>query len=456
MSKKIMMVIGILLIAVGALSACQVDEPTPGEDTPVPGETPPAQETPIDGEPTPVEPPDNGEPASAETPEEVLPPTEDQPVHIVLWTKESEADRGLQYVNDLVNEYTSQNPNVTIEVVNLDVETLREDFLDASLAGNPPDLLWTVSDHAGPFTEAGLLEPVQDLFDMDQYVTSVVLGENTWGVPISSGNHLMLIYNRSLLPEAPQDTNELVQVGQDLTGDNRYALVYNQTEPLWLVPWLGGFGGSVFAEDGVTPTLDTPEMVATLEFLHSIKYDTPLVPRESDYDEADTLFKEGQAAMIINSGWSLVDYREILGDDLGVAPIPQVSETGQWPAPFTSGSYYMIPEGVEEDKLAVIVDFIRWSTNEENQLEMVRELARLPGLLSAFDDPLITEDPLLSSSAEQMELSIPMPEILEMRCIWVAIKPEMAAVLNNTTTPQNAASNMQGAAEACIRTLNQN
>jgi arabinogalactan oligomer / maltooligosaccharide transport system substrate-binding protein len=444
MSKKLLWAISILLIAVFALSACQADETDPGAaETPVDQETPVEQETPMEGEPTQVE-----------TPDEELPPTGDEPVHIVLWTKEGEADLGLVYVNSLVDEYTTQNPNVTFDVVNKEVETLREDFLTASLAGNPPDLLWTVSDHAGPFTEAGLIRPVQDHFNMDQYVSSVVLGENTWGVPISSGNHLMLIFNRSLLAEAPEDTNELVEVGQDLAGDSSYALVYNQTEPFWLVPWLGGFGGTVFAEDGVTPTLDTPEMVNTLEFLHSIKYDTPLVPPESDYDGADTLFKEGQAAMIINGDWSLGDYRELLGDDLGVAPIPQVSATGEWPQPFTSGSYYMIPQDVPEEKIPTIVDFINWSTNEENQLEMVRELSRLPGLQSALEDPLITEDPILSGSAEQMELGIPMPEILEMRCVWDAMKPEMIAVLNDTTTPENAASNMQGAAEACIRSLN--
>jgi arabinogalactan oligomer / maltooligosaccharide transport system substrate-binding protein len=443
MSKKFMLGISVLLIAVFALSACQSEETPPGAaDTPAAGETPLVDETPAEGEPAPEG-----------SPDEELPTPVDDAVHIVLWTNEGESERVIQYVNDLLNEYTAQNPSVTFDVENRDAETLREDFLTASAAGNPPDLLWTVRDHAGPFTEAGLIRPVQDLFDMDQYVTSIVLGDNTWGVPISSGNHLMLIYNRNLLPEPPQDTNELVEVGQELTGDDAYALVYNQTEPLWLVPWLGGFGGTVFAEDGVTPTLDTPEMVRTLEFLRSIKFETPLVPPEIDYDGADTLFKEGQAAMIINGDWSIVDYREILGDNMGVAPIPRVSETGEWPAPFISGSYYMIPAEVDEAKISEIVDFIRWSTNEENQLEMVRELARLPGLLTALDAPIILEDPILAGSAEQLQLGTPIPEIPEMRCIWDAMRPEMIAVLSNTTTPESAASNMQGAAEACIRSL---
>jgi arabinogalactan oligomer / maltooligosaccharide transport system substrate-binding protein len=450
MSKKFMMVIGVLLIAIFAVSACQSDDTptgaveTPGEvEAPVEGETPDPQETLVDGEPN-----------STEAPAEILPAAESEPVNIILWTKEGNTDRGMQYVDELANAYTSQHPNVTFEIDHKEVETLREDFLTASSAGNPPDLLWTVGDHAGPFTVDGLIQPVQDLFDMEQYVTSVILGDNTWGVPVSSGNHLMLIYNRSLIEEPPLDTNQLIEIGQALSDGENYALVYNQTEPYWLVPWLGGFGGSVFADDGITPTLDTPEMVATLEFLRSIKFDNLLVPPDSDYDGADTLFKEGKAVMIINGDWSLSDYREILGDNLGVAPIPQVSATGEWPIPFTSGSYYMIPIGVEENKLAIIRDFIQWSTNEENQLKMVRDLARLPGLEAALDDPIITDDPILAGSAEQMELGIPMPEILEMRCVWDAMKPEMIAVLSNTTTPEDAASNMQGAVEACIRTVN--
>jgi arabinogalactan oligomer / maltooligosaccharide transport system substrate-binding protein len=302
MSKNFMMVIGVLLIAVFALSACQsgdASETPGGVEAPVEGETPPPQETLVDGEPT-----------AAGTPAEVPPATANDPVNIVFWTKEGNTDWGMQYLNELADAYTAQHPNVTFLIDHKEVETLREDFLNAS-ASNAPDLLWTVSDHAGLFKEAGLIQPVQDLFDMEQYITSVILGDNTWGVPVSSGNHLMLIYNRSLIEEPPQDTNELIESGQNLLEGENYALVFNQTEPFWLVPWLGGFGGSVFAEDGVTPTLDTPEMVATLEFLRSIKFDNLLVPAESDYDGADTLFRDGQAAMIINGDWSLGDYREI-------------------------------------------------------------------------------------------------------------------------------------------------
>lgn len=449
MIKKLWMILSILMIAAFVLTACgpQAAAPTeaPAAPTEVPATAAPmATEVPATEAPVPTE----------------VPPTEvpmAEPVSIQLWTKEGEADGGLQFVQKLADQYTAMHPEVTFEVINKDVETLREDFQTASLAGAPPDLLWTVNDHAGPFTAADLIEPVDDMFDLSTYVDSavsaVVLNGQTWGVPISNGNHLMLLYNKDLVPEAPQDTDEMISMAKEVTSGDTYGLVYNQTEPFWLVPWLGGFGGKVFADDGVTPTLDTPEMAATLQFLHDIKYVDNIVPAESDYNGADALFKEGKAGMIINGDWSLGDYKTTFGDKLGVARIPMVTATGEWPAPYTSGVFFMIPKGLDEAKLAVIKDFIEYATNEENQLDMVTTLTRLPALKVALANDMITSDPILAGSAEQMAVGTPMPTVLEMRCNWDAMKPEMQAVLADQESAEDAATAMQSAADTCITTL---
>lgn len=375
-------------------------------------------------------------------------PTED--VVIRLWTKEGEADGGLQFVTSLTDAFTAEHPNITFEVLNKDVETLREDFQTASLAGDPPELLWTVNDHAGPFTAAQLISPVEEYFDMSKFVPSVEMDGHTWGVPISSGNHLMLLYNKDLVAEAPATVDELIALKDQFSGDT-YALVYNATEPFWLVPWLGGYGGSVFAEDGVTPTLNTPDMVETLQLLYDLEYTHGLVPAETDYDSADALFKEGKAAMIINGDWSIGGYSELFGDKLGVAPIPETKDG--WPAPYTSGTYFMFPKNLEGVELAAVVNFINYVASDEVQTRMINELKRLPGSRSALESDLITEDPILSGSAAQMEKGTPMPSTLEMRCNWDAMKPEMQAVLAGTTSPEDAAANMQSAAELCVEDL---
>ena len=104
----------------------------------------------------------------------------------------------------------------------------------------------------------------------------------------------------------------------------KYGLVFNQTESFWLVPFLGGFGGSVFAEDGVTPTLDTDAMVGALTFLHDLKYANGVMPAEADYNVADGLFNHGDAAMIVNGDWTLGAYVETFGESLGLGPIPEI------------------------------------------------------------------------------------------------------------------------------------
>lgn len=377
-------------------------------------------------------------------------------VNLVLWTKEGEEP--LDWNKSLVAEYMKANPEVSIELVKkIDVEVLREDFLTASLAGSPPDLLWTVNDHAGPFVAADVIEPVDNLFDLSMFVDSaleaVKLEGKYWGIPISNGNHLMLLYNKKLISKVPEDTDELFAIGKKLTQGGNYALVWNQTEPFWLVPWLGGFKGKVFAEDGVTPTLNTPEMIATLKFIHDMKFDAKIIPPECDYDAADTLFKEGKAAMIINGDWSLGGYMGVLGEDLGVARIPKVVVTGEWPKPYTSGVYFMLAKGLSGDKLKAAQDFIGFVASKEKQIEMVKLLNRLPALKEALNDPLVTENPILKGSSDQMVVGTPMPTVLEMRCNWDSMKPEMLAVLTDTKSPEDASKAMQTSVEACIKAL---
>ena len=374
------------------------------------------------------------------------------PVTVTMWTKEGEADGTLQWIQGLAAKFTEANPLITMEIVNKDVEALREDFQTASLAGTAPDLLWTVSDHAGPFVTADLIMPVDKLVDMRKYVESVVVNGQTYAVPISSGNHLMLLYNKDLVSKAPETVDEMVRVAKTLTKDGMYGLVWNMTEPFWLVPWLGAYGGSVFDKDGVTPTLNTDAMVKALTLLSNFKNVDKITPAEADYNGADTLFKEGKAAFIINGDWSLGGYKEVLGDKLGVARMPRVSG-GSFPKPYTAGAYFMVPRDLAQEKQSSVARYIQYMTGAEVQGEMVAKLARLPGLRAALSNPAIANDPVLKGSSAQMAEGVPMPTVLEMRCNWDSMKPELIAVLAGTKTPKDAAAAMQAAATACVGNL---
>ncbi len=113
----------------------------------------------------------------------------------------------------------------------------------------------------------------------------------------------------------------------------------------------------------------------------------------------------------------------------------------------------MLAKGVSGDKLDAAKGFIQFVTGMDKQVEMINKLKRLPALKAALDDPSITSDPILKGSADQMVVGTPMPTVVQMRCNWDAMKPEMAAIMSNSKKPEDAAKAMQSAAEACIKTL---
>jgi arabinogalactan oligomer/maltooligosaccharide transport system substrate-binding protein len=416
------------------------------------------------GEAAPTEAPAVEQPA-AEQPaaeEPTAAPAAEEPmageIALTMWTQEGQSEGVFQYVEELAQRYKDDHPNVSIEVVNYETEDLREQFQTASLAGAAPDFVWTVNDHAGPFTTAGLIQPVDDLVDLSQFVdnalAAVELNGQHWGIPITNGNHLMLLYNQGLVDMPPQDTDELIAMGQNLTQGDQVGLAYNLTEPFWLAPWWGGFGlESVFDAD-LNPQLNNESMINALQFVHDLKFDSGIVPQECDYDCMDTLFKEGKAAMIINGDWSLGAYEETEGLDFSVSRIPLVVATDEWPHPYTSGKYFMFSKDLSSDRLDAALGFANFvSANRDIQLELVEKFSRLPALKAALDAPIIGEDPILAGSADQMVVGTPMPTVPQMRCIWDAIRPQLEGVMADSVTPEDAAAEMQTSAEICIEDL---
>ncbi|MCC6906084.1 MAG: extracellular solute-binding protein [Anaerolineae bacterium] len=377
-------------------------------------------------------------------------------VNLVMWSQDEPALE--EAIVAKFDAWAAEHaPGSTLEVTHYDTENLRTEFQTAALAGTGPDFMWTVNDHAGPFTSAGLIQPVDELTDLSVFVpgavSAVEVDGKHWGIPVSNGNHLMLIYNKSLVATPPATVEELIALKDSLPADIQ-PFAYNLNEPFWLVPWWGAFGANpVLGEDGRTPTINTAGMVSALQLVYDFKYTWEIVPQECDYDCANTLFKEGKVAVIINGDWSLSEYREALGDDLGVAVIP-TPEGGSTPAPYTSGKFIMLPNTLEGDKLDVVVAFANYlATEEQNQIDLNVPFSRLPAMAKALENEAVTSDPILSGSALQMAAGTGMPPQAEMRCVWDSIRPNLEAVMGDAATPEDAAAAAQAAADQCVADL---
>ena len=382
---------------------------------------------------------------------------------VIIW---EQMDPKEQELFDLhVAEFQRLHPEYsrfTIERVHYRVEDLQTQFQTAALAYGGPNLVYGPADKIGPYSIMGLLMPIEELLPQSEIErfepeNLPVLDGHVYGLPDHVGNHLTLVANLGLADGIPDNTDAWIRQLRELTVDRdgdgkpeQYGLVFNLLEPFWLMPWLGGFGGWVM-DDNAHPTLDTPAMVGALRFLQQLKQER-LVPLECDYPLADTIFKEGRAAYIINGPWSWEGYREA-GIEVGLACLPKVSETGLWPSPMTSAKCYSVNRYIDPATREVTAELLKWLTGTEVQTALARGLSVMPGDREAARNPDIQNDPALVVSRRQIERGRLMPIVPEMRAIWDATRPYYQSVMNGELSPEDAARQMQERAAVMIERM---
>jgi len=387
----------------------------------------------------------------------------EQLTHITLWHSMLYAERVV--LADLVEKYELSHSEVKITVLYRETEELRSGFQNSALAGSGPELVHGPSDQVGPFATMGIIKPLESLFDTT-YLSQFNPQGLTWfnghlyQIADRLGNHLCLVYNKKLIPVPPQNSEEMIRMGQSVTqdtdGDGKndiFGLVWNFTEPYFFVPFLGGFGGFVMDQD-YHPTLNTQAAVEAFQFVIDLRDKYKITPANCDYEMANTMFKDGKAGMMINGDWSWGTYRDA-GIDFGVARIPQIVQTGLWPTPMVSPKGFSLNKNIEEDKLPATVDFLEYLMSPESQLALAKGTNMMPTALSLMNHPFITDNEIMRNSAAQIEVGKPMPVVPELRAVWDAMRPSYQKVLGGAITAEDAAAEMQTTAEKKIREMNQ-
>ena len=374
---------------------------------------------------------------------------------LVIWEQMDPEERARLDLN--LQAFKAAHPQVEIEHVPYDVEQLRTQFQTAASAGIGPDLIFGPSDQVGPLSLLKLILPLDETLPagfFDRFIPAALdtLEGHVWAAPDQVGNHLVFLYDRKLVPVPPRTSGEFIAIAKRLTtkaaGDKPgvYGFAMNTTEPYWLMPFLTAYGGWIMDANRV-PTLDTPAMVKALTFLRGLASEG-IMPRESDYQIAETLFKEKQAAMVVNGPWSWSGYRKA-GVDLGIAPIFMI-DGADWARPMTASKGYSINVNVSKEKLPLVIELVTFLTSTESQVRSVRELGILPSAAAAYKDPSVAADPTLRASQEAFELGRRMPVVPEMRVLWDVMRPELQAVMNGAKTPEDAARAMQ---ETAVRQI---
>ncbi|MGL4513542.1 MAG: extracellular solute-binding protein [Lacipirellulaceae bacterium] len=400
----------------------------------------------------------------------------DDPRTVTLWHQMRPEDRAV--LRERVDAFEQAHRGVRVRVLYKETEELRSGLESAVLVGRGPDIVYGPSDPIGVYDQIGAVQDLspwfdpasQDEFDTQALVTGPPRGEGATDqrllmVGDRFGNHLALVYNRDFIDAPPATTDELVALAKQNTVDEdgdgrpeRYGLVWNYTEPFFVVPFLTGYGAWVFDDERAArgefvPTLDTPQARQAYAFVASLRNEHKVLPQAADYEGAASLFLAGKSAMLIDGDWSWVKYLGADGIDAAVAPLPDVSATGKPMAPMVAPKGYALSVAAKGQRRELAGELIRFLTAEETQRRFLEAQKILPSRLALRESPLLKNDPTMAASVAQVERGRPMPTSVEIRAVWDAMRPPYQELMAGTKTPDEATPVMQRDALSKIATL---
>jgi arabinogalactan oligomer/maltooligosaccharide transport system permease protein len=397
-------------------------------------------------------------------------------LRITLWHQMMQPERVLLRL--AIDEFEAAHPEVEIRALYKETEELRNGFQAAVLAGVGPELVFGPSDVIGPYQRMGIVQDMSPWLDsawqtdflpaalirLPELAASGQAAEDEVLLQVGDriGNHLALVINRHLIEKAPRDSDEMLRYAKQATEDRNgdgvpetYGLVWNFTEPFFAVPFLTGYGTWVFEEIGSKePNLNTPAAVEAYEFILSLRDEHRVIPPNCDYEMADSLFKSGHAAMIINGDWSWSGYLELENIDAVVAPLPTISATGLPMAPMAATKGYSLSSVARGEAADMAMELVRYMTSTDVQMRNMQRLKTLPSRKLLLDDPLIQDDATLAASALQMKNCKPMPVVSELRAVWDGMRPAYQMLLGGNHTAAQAAAAMQKATLENVELIN--
>jgi maltose-binding protein MalE len=309
-------------------------------------------------------------------------------------------------------------------------------------AGQGPDIIAWVNDRLGDSALSEIIQPLDALGIDKAYldanfapvaVDAVVYKDQVFGLP-ESLEAMTMIYNKALISEAdlPASTDEILSDAAAYNAPpDKYFFVYNAKADVYAAAaWFQGAGVTLVKPDGTTD-VGNEKSVAALQL---IKQFSTIMPKDTDYGVADTLFKDGKAAIIFNGPWSIADY-QAKGIDLGLAPVPTVSSSGEPGAPFVGVKVLMLAAGAKNPDAAAAL--MKHYGSAEVQAALARVNKQVPANSAAQAE--VKDDPIIAAFIEQAANGRPLPNSEFIAAMWEPFNAMIETVWTGAAEPAQAA-----------------
>lgn len=300
------------------------------------------------------------EETAADTTSDTEAATDAEPVEITIAYPSD--DGAEEKLNILIDEFNKSYPNIKVNYVLIPFSSWPDYItkLKTMVAGGTgPDVARLAVEGIQSFVADGMALPFDD-FIAENADLMEELGVNDIHPNINAPfqvdgktygfawdwNNIVMFLNKDVfaeknieLPGSDWNKDKFLEIAQTLTYEKDGEKVYGTVAPtdyFTVTAWLYNNNASVLNEDMTECTLNSPEAIETIQFLHDLVYKYEVAPAPSAGLDTSNLFMNGQIAMLGNGRWSIASLANNNFEDYDIQALPALS-TQQ--SSFGSGSF---------------------------------------------------------------------------------------------------------------------
>ncbi|MCG8454010.1 MAG: extracellular solute-binding protein [Spirochaetales bacterium] len=328
-----------------------------------------------------------------------------QTITLRMLTRTAGADPAVPLWEDAIAEFQALHPEVIIQDDSVNQEAAYSNIIKTGFAtGNLPNFFYdggTVG--MVKYAKEGVIQDISPAFDDAEWYNGFAEGTfdnwkfDSFGAPgYYAFPHAMspeaIVYNKKLFAQAgiektPETWNELL-------------VAIDQLNAAGIVPWeMGGaalwrtghlHNYIMYKWCGVQKAIDLgtrqakwtdSDVVETFQFIKDLKARGAF--RENfeglDYDMEKSLFLAGESAMVLNGVWFAGEVSALENsEDFGTFHFPYFEEKPEFKGHMVCyPEGYYVKAGMDEEELALTIEFLKLWTSKKIQARKVKELKML-------------------------------------------------------------------------------
>jgi ABC-type glycerol-3-phosphate transport system substrate-binding protein len=362
-----------------------------------------------------------------------------------------------------VDRFEQQHPKCALEREPIQTDEVREVIQARLRSKKPPDVFTydTGPGFGGVLANARLLYPLEKVYKQngwniyDWAKQRATYDGTLYGFP-DRVQEIMVYFNKDLVSEEPKTVDDLRQIAEELKGQGKIPFAFGNSEQ-WPAGHLFSLGVSnMLGREGLDNILygdgrwDIPEVERAInlffrDFVKSGYY--PQGVNAITYDEANTLFYTGQAAMNPTGTWLVSEIVQTVQDfEVGFFPFPSIEGSGISPPAGVGSGLFVANKANNPEGAIEFIDYLQQDDTARLIIERLNTIPAHPvdtgGLEVSELFKQVLEDLSQSPQEEAFGYNI---DVLAPQNFNEVMYEGFREVINGTRTPEEQAAALQRA-----------